>query len=247
MVAQWLLDEFPSDNAKATLLAEFLNERPTRMEPQHLIAKLQRRIQPIRDLEAVSVQQCPFEQMSSHLVHKSMMECLDHVERMYADVIVPQYKAKLKGSDIGNIDLRSTSARPVPSRGRVLGPISLPSSICLPMRPGCDRPIAPIRHRVRAWRSHRPRHLYQTALYRYSLQLPSGRQPISPRGSSPMCEAESTVLAPSTVADLLHPLPASSACADSDVLGACCTDSQRCPGGCILFLFNNKHSPPGIL
>jgi hypothetical protein len=160
MVAQWLLDEFPSDNAKATLLAEFLNERPTRMEPQHLIAKLQRRIQPIRDLEAVSVQQCPFEQMSSHLVHKSMMECLDHVERMYADVIVPQYKAKLKGSDIGNIDLRSTSARPVPSRGRVLGPISLPSSICLPMRPGCDRPIAPIRHRVRAWRSHRPRHHY---------------------------------------------------------------------------------------
>jgi hypothetical protein len=103
MVAQWLLDEFPSDNAKATLLAEFLNERPTRMEPQHLIAKLQRRIQPIRDLEAVSVQQCPFEQMSSHLVHKSMMECLDHLERMYADVIVPQYKAKLKGSDIHQV------------------------------------------------------------------------------------------------------------------------------------------------
>jgi hypothetical protein len=51
----------------------------------------------------------------------------------------------------GNIDLRSAPARPVPSRGCVLGPISLSSSICLLMRPGCGRPIAPIRHRVRAF------------------------------------------------------------------------------------------------
>eukprot|EP01047_Picozoa_sp_COSAG01_P005480 COSAG01_NODE_188_length_22632_cov_15.284915_7_plen_496_part_00 len=105
MIAQWLLDEFPSDNAKATLLAEFLNERPTRMEPEHLIEKLLRRIQPIRDLEAVSVQQRPFEQLSSHVVYNTFMECLE----------------SKSGHSISRTNRRHTScsskARAAPSRG----------------------------------------------------------------------------------------------------------------------------------
>eukprot|EP01049_Picozoa_sp_SAG25_P006247 SAG25_NODE_461_length_7815_cov_3.109513_1_plen_1444_part_10 len=99
-IATWLTTEFTSEDACETLVAEFLALRPTHMDAQKFLGKAAEYLQRVRDTEAASAIQQPFEQRDPRPIFKFFMDIVDHYERMYKEVILPAYKKRLVGPDI---------------------------------------------------------------------------------------------------------------------------------------------------